>query len=62
MDMFKVLGVLLAVYVTFAVFRGEVYARSGMWARMIKREDSASYFWTVIGIYYALALALVTVF
>ena len=50
MDMFKVLGVLLAVYVTFAVFRGEVYAKSGLWARTIKREDSASYFWTVIGI------------
>jgi hypothetical protein len=60
--MFKALGVLLAAYVTFAVFRGEVYAKSGVWGRTIKRVDSASYFWTVIGIYCALALALLTVF
>ena len=60
--MFKTLGVLLAVYVTFAVFRGEVYAKSGIGGRTIKRVDSASYFWTVIGIYCALALALVIVF
>jgi hypothetical protein len=60
--MFKALGVVLAAYVTLAVFRGEVYAKSGMWGRTIKRVDSASYFWTVIGIYCALALALVTVF
>ena len=60
--MFKALGVLLAAYTALAVLRGEVYAKSGAWGRTVKREESSTYFWVVIGIYSALALALLTVF
>jgi hypothetical protein len=60
--MFKVLGILLAAYVMFAGFRGEVFAKSGVWGGTIKRTESTAYFWTVVGIYAALSLALMFFF
>jgi hypothetical protein len=60
--MFKLLGVLLALYTLFSAHRGEVYAKSGIWGRTIARAESPRYFWSVIGIYAALSLALLTIF
>jgi uncharacterized BrkB/YihY/UPF0761 family membrane protein len=60
--MFKVLGVLVAVYTAHAAFRGEVFARSGAWGRTVTRSDSPRYFWVVIGVYATLSVALVTIF
>jgi hypothetical protein len=60
--MFKLLGLLVALYTLYAVLNGEVFARSGPWGKMISREDSPRYFWAVIVCYVALALALMTVF
>jgi hypothetical protein len=60
--MFKVLGVLLAAYVVVAIVRGEVYAKAGVWGRIVDRATSPGYFWTVVCLYSGLALALVTVF
>ena len=60
--MFKALGVLVALYVAYAVTRGEVYAKSGAWGRTVARADSPEYFWIVIAIYAGLSLALIFVF
>lgn len=60
--LFDTLGVVLAVYTAYATWQGEVIAKSGPFARRIVRSERPHYFWVVIGIYAALALALVLVF
>lgn len=60
--MFKLLGALLAIYTVAAFFKGEVYAKSGVWGRTIRRSDEPRYFLAVIGIYAALSIALVVIF
>ncbi len=60
--MFKIIGAALAVYVCYAVVHGSVYAKAGVSARNVLREDSPGYFWVVITIYAALSLALVFLF
>ena len=62
--MFKLLGVLVALYVVFAAYDGRVYAERA-WLRrpsMVERSAEPRWFWTVITIYGALAVALITVF
>jgi hypothetical protein len=60
--MFKILGVLLALYTLAAVVRGEVFAKSGVWGRTVSRAQAPEYFWIVIGIYTALSISLILVF
>lgn len=60
--MFKALGLLVALYTLYAALKGEVYAKSGAWGKTVSRAESPEYFWVVIAIYAALALALVTIF
>jgi hypothetical protein len=60
--MFKLLGVLLALYTVHSAVKGAVYAKSGIWGRTIYRDESSGYFWSVIVIYAALSLALLTIF
>jgi hypothetical protein len=62
--MFKVLGVLVALYTIVAALRGEVYAKSGglRAARIINRQEEPRHFWVVIAIYGGLSVALLTVF
>lgn len=60
--MFDVLGLLVGAYTLYAVVTGDVYVKSGPWGKTVSREESPEYFWVVIAIYAALALALVTVF
>jgi len=60
--LFKVLGVLVALYTLYAVAIGEVIAKSGPWGKRISRDDSPREFWAVVAIYSCLALALVTIF
>jgi uncharacterized BrkB/YihY/UPF0761 family membrane protein len=60
--MFKLIGVLLALYTAYAAAQGEVYAKSRAWGRHIQRANEPRYFWVVIAIYALLALALLTVF
>lgn len=59
---FTGLAILLAIYVAHAVVTGNVIAKSGPGARRILREETPRYFWSVIVIYAALAIALATVF
>lgn len=60
--MFKPLGVLVALYALYAVFAGEVYAKSGPGGRTVTRRDSPEYFWVVVVIYACLGVALIFVF
>lgn len=60
--MFKVLGILLAVYAVFAIYRGEVYAKSGTSGKTVDRSTSPKYFWVVICIYSGLAMLLISAF
>jgi len=62
MTVFDLLGVLLALYLAYALARGEVVAKAGPGARRIRRGDSPRHFWIVVAIYAALALALVVLF
>lgn len=60
--MFKLLGVVLAVYVCHAVATGRVIAKAGAGSREVLRDESPGYYWTVIAIYAGLSVALFTVF
>jgi hypothetical protein len=60
--MFKVLGVIVALYALYAACAGKVYAKSGVSGRWVSRATSPGYFWTIITIYAGLAVALITVF
>jgi hypothetical protein len=60
--MFKLLGILVIVYTIYAGTRGEVFAKSGPWGRLVSRQASPRYFWTVIAIYASLGVALLTIF
>ncbi len=60
--LFDLLGALLALYLAWALARGEVVAKSGPGARRIARAESPRNYWIVMAIYAALAVALVVVF
>ncbi len=60
--MFTALGIVLGIYTAYAAARGEVYVKHRAWGRTVSRGEEPGYFWTCIGIYAGLALALVTVF
>ena len=59
---FKALGVVVLVYAFHAARSGRVYAKAGIGGRMVSRKDSPEYFWIVTVIYFALAIALLTIF
>lgn len=59
---FVLLGVLLFLYVAACVLRGSVVVSWGPGARTFRREEHPRWFWTGVGIYALLALALVLVF
>jgi hypothetical protein len=48
--MFKLVGVLVALYTLYAVFKGEVYAKSGLSGRSVSKATPPRYFWVVITI------------
>jgi hypothetical protein len=60
--MFDLLGIALAAYVVLAVAQGAVYAKRAAWGERIERASEPGRFWTVIGIYSALVVALITLF
>ena len=60
--MFKLLGVLLALYTLYAVLLGQVYAKERAWGRHFQRNREPRMFWAIIAIYSGLSLALITVF
>ena len=60
--MFRLMGVVVALYTISAIIRGEVYARDGPGGRTVSRIRSPEYFWTVIATYAALSIALIAFF
>jgi hypothetical protein len=60
--MFIILGIAVGIYTSYATCTGSVWARSRMGGRLIVRDESPWYFWSVIACYALLAIALVTVF
>lgn len=60
--MFKGLGVLVILYALYAVYTGEVYAKSGPGGKVFARREFPKYFWVIIVIYLGLGVALITVF
>ena len=60
--MFKLIGVIVALYTIHAAIKGQVYAKSGVWGRTVLRAESSAYFWIVIAIYGALSIALIVLF
>lgn len=60
--MFQLLGIVILAYTACSAMTGIVHAKSGMGLRTVRRAGSPGYFWTVIGIYTLLALALLTIF
>jgi hypothetical protein len=60
--MFVFLGIAIGIYTIISAYTGNVWARSRFSGRMIVREDTPIYFWSVIACYALLAIALMTVF
>lgn len=60
--MFKPLGVLLALYVVYALSIGRVYAKRGPWGATATRTGEPFQYWSAIVVYMLLSAALVFVF
>lgn len=60
--MFKILGILVALYVVYALAAGEVYAKRGPWGAMSKRTDDPFNYWAAVTVYIGLSGALILVF
>ncbi len=60
--MFAALGILVLVYVGYALSKGEVHAKAGLRWRMVSRQESPGYFSVVIAIYIILGIALIFIF
>lgn len=56
------LGAALALYVALSLVRGQVHARSGMWARDFYRDTDGWRYWSAIVSYALLGAALIFVF
>ena len=60
--MFDLLGILLGAYTVYAVASGRVFAKAGAGGVTVERAERPAYFWTVVAVYAALSVALLTVF
>lgn len=60
--MFRALGILVLLYVCYALAKGEVFAKKGVSGQTVSRKESPGYFATVIAVYILLGIALLTVF
>jgi hypothetical protein len=60
--MFKALGALLALYVAHALTTGGVYAKAGAWGRRYSRTLDPLRYWSAVGSYSVLVLALFLAF
>lgn len=60
--MFRALGILVLLYVAYALSRGEVFAKSGIRGVIVSRDESPGRFATVIAVYILLGIALLFLF
>lgn len=59
---FRLLAALVALYVAHGLATGEVYAKSGVFGRSFRRDESPLGYWGAIGAYAALACMLAFLF
>lgn len=59
---FQALGILLAIYVIYALANGTVYAKHRWSYKAFRRDESPGTYWPIIVIYAGLSLALYFVF
>jgi hypothetical protein len=57
-ELFRVLGVLLGCYVAYGLATGAVYAKSGVFGRTFQRDADGLGYWSAIGAYALLSVAL----
>jgi len=62
MSLFKILGVVLLLYVVYGMSVGEIYAKRGIWGATIKRDEQPVGYWSTITVYTGLSIALVFFF
>jgi hypothetical protein len=60
--MFRVLGIIVLLYVCYALFQGEVYAKHRWSGKSVSWSQSPGYFSVVIAVYILLGVALIFVF
>ena len=58
MGWFQLLGVAVACYVAIGLATGEVVAKSGLFARRLRRDEDRFGYWSAIGVYALLSAAL----
>jgi len=59
---FKILGILVALYVVYALAAGQVYAKRGLWGAVSKRANDPFDYWTAVTVYTGLSAALIFLF
>lgn len=60
--MFVLLALPLAAYTLYAAATGRIWVSDGPGARLVRRDESPTYFWSCVAIYAGLAVAMVTIF
>ena len=60
--MFKLIGLVLVLYIAQSVTRGQVHVRKGWDSERIERVENPGGFWLAITVYGLLCVALFTVF
>lgn len=60
--LFQTLGVLLALYVAYAIATGSVVVKDRWKSKRVQRDDTPREFWICIAIYAGLTVALLFVF
>ena len=56
--LFQLLGVAVGCYVAYGLATGEVYAKSGVAGRRFRRDEEGVGYWSSIGAYALVSLAL----
>ena len=61
-ELFDLIGALVAIYVLYAVLTGEVVVKQGPGARRIHRNAAPRAYWLHVALYAALAVVVILVF
>lgn len=62
MEIFDLVGALIATYALYAVWSGQVVVKQGPGARRIHRSEAPRAYWTYVALYAALAMVVILVF
>ncbi len=60
--LFQLLGVVVGIYVAYALLTGRVYAKSGIWGRTFLRDGDAWSYWSACIAYALLSAGLLLYF